>query len=118
MLPVYTLGFNIILSDPVPFEYVFLDLFPRSSLALFTCGFTSLITGSGGGGGSNNAAGAGALGGLGGGGDANPSPPATAKGFGENGHVNTGGGAGGSGYSHTEGSAGGSGIVIIRYQLV
>ena len=72
----------------------------------------------GGGGGSNNAAGAGALGGLGGGGDANPSPPATAKGFGENGHVNTGGGAGGSGYSNTEGAAGGSGIVIIRYQLV
>ena len=63
VVPVFTLGFNLILNDPVPFEYWFLFLLPRSSLALFTCGFTSLIIGSGGG-----AVGAGGKGGGGAGG--------------------------------------------------
>ena len=49
VLPVFTLGFNLILNEPVPLEYWFLFLLPRSSFALFTCGFTSLTIGSGGG---------------------------------------------------------------------
>ena len=48
-VPVFTLGFNLILKSPVPLEYWFLVLLPRSSFALLTCGFTSLIIGSGGG---------------------------------------------------------------------
>ena len=64
VLPVFTLGFNLILNDPVPFEYWFLVLLPRSSFALLTCGFTSLMIGSGGG-----AVGAGGNGGGGAGGN-------------------------------------------------
>ena len=63
-VPVFTLGFNLILKSPVPFEYWFLVLLPRSSFAFLTCGFTSLIIGSGGG-----AVGAGGKGGGGAGGN-------------------------------------------------
>ena len=66
-VPVFTLGFNLILNDPVPFEYWFLFLLPRSSLALFTCGFTSFIIGSGGGAVGAGGKGGGGAGGKGGG---------------------------------------------------
>jgi hypothetical protein len=68
-VPVFILGFNLILNDPVPFEYWLLFLLPRSSFALFTCGFISLIIGSGGGVvgvGGNGAGGAGGNGAGGG----------------------------------------------------
>ena len=74
MLPVFTLGFNLILNDPVPFEYWFLFLLPRSSFALFTCGFTSLIIGSGGGAVGVGGNGGGGAGGNGGGVGGEPPP--------------------------------------------
>jgi hypothetical protein len=74
-VPVFTLGFNLILRSPVPFEYWFLVLLPRSSLALFTCGFTSLIIGSGGGAVGAGGAGGGGAGGNGGGGAGDLFPP-------------------------------------------
>ena len=65
LLPVFTVGSNfLILNDPVPSEYWFFVLLPRSSFALLTCGFTSLTSGSGGG-----AVGLGGKGGGGGGGN-------------------------------------------------
>jgi hypothetical protein len=74
VLPVFTLGFNLILSDPVPFEYWLLFLLPRSSLALLTCGFTSLIIGSGGGAVGVGGNGGGGAGGNGGGVGGEPPP--------------------------------------------
>ena len=74
VLPVFTLGFNLILNEPVPFEYWFLFLLPRSSFALFTYGFTSFIIGSGGGAVGVGGNGGGGAGGKGGGG-AGVQPP-------------------------------------------
>ena len=73
-VPVFTLGFNLILKSPVPFEYWFLVLLPRSSLALFTCGFTSFTIGSGGGAVGVGGKGGGGAGGNGAGGGEPPPP--------------------------------------------
>ena len=74
-VPVFTLGFNLILNEPVPFEYWFLVLLPRSSFALLTCGFTSLTIGSGGGAVGVGGNGGGGAGGNGGGGAGAREPP-------------------------------------------
>ncbi len=74
-VPVFSLGAfvesSLILKDPVPFEYWFFSLLPRSSFALFTCGFTSLVNIDSGGGvgaaGGKGGGGAGGKGGAGGG---------------------------------------------------
>ena len=74
-VPVFTFGFNLIFKSPVPYEYWFLALLPRSSLARLTCGFTSLIIGSGGGAVGVGGNGGGGAGGKGGGVGGAPPPP-------------------------------------------
>ena len=77
MLPVFTVGFNLIFKSPVPFAFSALVFLPLLSIASLTCGLTSLITGSGGGAVGAGGSGGGGAGGKGGGGAAVRLPPIT-----------------------------------------